>query len=111
MSWDELQSKLEKEFPDEFKEIGNDKPDPKTVLDWVKKYPDSPTVLRELGVIEPSTNEKNMSLPIPDNIDYFINIPMNVLADIWFNLSIYICCYQITRLTMASCINDPIFNN
>jgi hypothetical protein len=111
MSWDELQSKLEEEFPEEFKIKGDDKPDPKTVLGWVKKYCDAPVVLRELGVIKPSANEQNMSLAIPDNIDSFINIPMNILADLWLNFLIQLCCYNIMRLTMASCINDPQFNN
>jgi hypothetical protein len=48
--WDELQSVLEKEFPEEFKVKGQDRPSPETVLEWVHKHPDAPERLRHLGV-------------------------------------------------------------
>lgn len=50
MRWHELQARLEKEFPGEFKHLGQDKPSPETVLEWVRKYPDAPERLRQLRV-------------------------------------------------------------
>lgn len=50
MRWHELQARLEKEFPGEFKHLGQDKPSPDTVMDWVRKYPDAPERLKQLRV-------------------------------------------------------------
>jgi len=50
MGWAELQSTLEKEFPGEFPESGQDKPSPETVLEWVRRWPDAPQRLRDLRV-------------------------------------------------------------
>lgn len=46
--WYELQSTLEKEFPSEFTQLGQDKPSPETVMKWVRRYPDAPERLKNL---------------------------------------------------------------
>ena len=48
--WHELQSTLEKEFPGEFPNKGQDKPSPETILEWVRRRPDAPQRLRDLRV-------------------------------------------------------------
>ncbi len=55
--WDELQSVLEREFPEEFKKLGQDRPSPETVLEWVHKYPDAPERLRRLGIQQTGPNQ------------------------------------------------------
>jgi len=54
--WHELQSTLEKEFPEEFKVKGQDRPSPETVLEWVRKRPDAPERLRQLRAQQAATN-------------------------------------------------------
>ena len=57
IGWAELQSSLEKEFPDEFQNKGQDKPSPETILEWVRRWPDAQQHLRDLRVqqVEPSS--------------------------------------------------------
>ena len=57
IGWAELQSTLEREFPGEFANKGQDKPSPETILEWVRRWPDAPQRLRDLRVqqVEPSS--------------------------------------------------------
>jgi hypothetical protein len=65
MRWHELQGTLEKEFPDEIKQSGQDKPSPDTVMEWVKKYPDAPERLIRLRVepAEPHPSTRQAGVP------------------------------------------------
>jgi hypothetical protein len=66
IGWAELQSTLEREFPGEFPNKGEDKPAPETILEWVRRWPDAPQRLRDLRVqqVEPdSWQSRPMSNP------------------------------------------------
>jgi hypothetical protein len=52
MKIEELQRILEREFPDEIPEEGEDKPSPETIRAWAAKYPDLPQRLKSLGALE-----------------------------------------------------------
>jgi hypothetical protein len=64
IGWHELQATLEKEFASEFKQLGQDKPTPETVLAWVRKYPDAPKRLRDLRVQQATPNQSLPGVPI-----------------------------------------------
>lgn len=61
--WHELHSTLEKEFPSEFKQVGQDKPSPETVMEWVRRYPDAPERLKNLRVQEAPPNSSMCGVP------------------------------------------------
>lgn len=63
--WDELQSTLEKEFPSEFAQAGQDKPSPETVMDWVRKYPDAPERLKQLRVQQVDPGQLTLRMGFP----------------------------------------------
>lgn len=62
--WYELQSTLEKEFPAEIMQVGQDKPSPETVMEWVRRYPDAPERLKNLRVQQASSNSGMCGVPI-----------------------------------------------
>jgi len=61
--WYELQSTLEKEFPSEITQVGQDKPSPETVMKWVRKYPDAPERLKNLRAQQAPLNSGVCGLP------------------------------------------------
>ena len=61
--WYELQCILEKEFPSEFTQVGQDKPSPETVMKWVRKYPDAPERLKNLRAQQAPLNSGVCGLP------------------------------------------------
>ena len=61
--WYELQSILEKEFPSEFTQVGQDKPSPETVMKWVRRYPDAPERLRNLRAQQAPLNSGMCGVP------------------------------------------------
>ncbi|MFZ7131345.1 MAG: hypothetical protein ACOWWR_03200 [Eubacteriales bacterium] len=107
--WSELQSTLEQEFPKEFKIKGEDRPNPKTVLDWVEKYDDVPVALKKLNVVDSSISKQTIPLKMSNNTSFII--PEYLFSTLILIFSINMCCSNIVALTMASCINDPMFNN
>lgn len=61
--WHELQSNLEKEFPSEIAQAGQDKPSPETVMEWVRRYPDAPERLKNLRVQQVTPNSSMNRIP------------------------------------------------
>jgi len=61
--WHELQSNLEKEFPSEITQVGQDKPSPETVMEWVRRYPDAPERLKNLRVQQVTPNPSMNRIP------------------------------------------------
>ena len=61
--WYDLQSTLQKEFPSEFPPLADDWPTPEAVMNWVRKYPDAPERLKDLGVQQAAPNQMEPGAP------------------------------------------------
>jgi len=66
--WHELQATLENEFPSEFKQLGQDKPAPETVMAWVRKRPDAPERLKDLRAQQATPNQNVPYIPVYPSI-------------------------------------------
>ena len=85
IGFQDIQRALEEEFPQEFKQFGEDRPDPDTIKRWVKDESQLPKQLKRIGVIKEGL-EQGIEQPAETTVNplsfhleyfqYFVSSPM-----------------------------------